>query len=301
MIKFSTPTFGKKDAPGFLPADLKKNFAAYTGRKSRTDEQIAEMVNSLLAGGQKVPITVRRGFNGEAIPVTGHTRILAADIINSKGLRGYRINPDTGEKTEIQYSAETPFILTGLYNAMNELDAIFASFIENADRTALNDMDYALFIQVVSESTSMSDAAIAEKLGKKASYVSRLRTVLELDAETQKQLSNGTLKLDAALTAAKIEPSKRAAAVANAAAAAPNGKATASGIAKAAAALGAVTAKPMKRTDADVKNFIDKRLKQDAVSPFTQFLFGLKDFRAGVIDEAALDALADALQGVEVE
>ena len=301
MIKFSTPTYGKKDAPGFLPADLKKNFAAYTGRQTRTDEQIEEMVQSLLAGGQKVPITVRRGDNDEAIPVTGHTRILAADIINKKKLKGYRMDVATGKQTDMQYGPDNPLILNGVFQPMNAIDAIFASFVENADRNALTDTDYALFIQVASESTGMTDADIAKKLGKPASFISNRRKILELDVDSQRALASGDIKFDAVHTVKKIASKDRKAVLAKAKADAPKGRVTAAGIARAASAIGAAVAGPLKRTDADMKAYIDKSIEETVVGPLQKFFFGLKDFRAGTITELELDELRDALSESLVE
>lgn len=300
MIKFSTTTYGKKDAPGFLPADLKKNFAAYTGRKTRTDEQIEEMVQSLLAGGQKVPITVRRGDNDEAIPVTGHTRILAADIINKEQMKGYRIDVATGVQTDVQYNAKNPFILNGIFQPMNAVDAIFASFVENADRNELTDTDYALFIQVASESTGMTDADIAKKLGKPASFISNRRKILELDVDSQRALASGDIKFDAVHTVEKIASKDRKAVLAKAKADAPKGRVTAAGIARAAASMGAAVSGPIKRTDADMKAYIDKAI-EETVGPFQKFWFGMKDYRAGTITEAELDELRDALSESLVE
>ena len=77
-IKLSVETHGKKDVFAFDPRDLVKNFGAYTGRKERTDAQIDAMVETLLADGQIEPFLYRKGFDGEPIPITGHTRILAA-------------------------------------------------------------------------------------------------------------------------------------------------------------------------------------------------------------------------------
>jgi ParB-like chromosome segregation protein Spo0J len=292
MIKFSTETHGKKDAPRFLPADLKKNFAKYTGRVERTDAQIEDMVQSLLAGGQKVPITVRRGDNDKAIPVTGHTRILAADIINKKKMKGYRLDVATGVETEIQYGPDAPFLLDAMFQPMNETEALFSSFVENATRNGLTDMDYVLFLQVV-ENLGMTDADIARKIGKPASFISNRRKVLELDTESQRALAKGEIKFDAVHTLGKVASNKRKEVIATAKAA-NGGRATASGIAKAAAAIGAVTA-PIKRSDADVKAYIDKSIEETVVGPFQKFLFGLKDYRAGTISEAELDELRDAV------
>jgi hypothetical protein len=300
MIKFSTETYGKKDAPRFLPADLKKNFAKYTGRVTRTDEQIEDMVQSLLAGGQKVPITVRRGDGEKAVPVTGHTRILAADIINKKKLKGWRLDLATGTETEIAYGPDNPFLLDAMFQPMNEAEALFASFIENATRKDLTDTDYVLFLQVV-EPCGLTDAQIAKKLGKPASFISNRRKVLELDVDSQKELATGGMKFDAVHTVAKIATKDRKAVIAKAKADSPNGRATASGIAKAASAIGAAVSGPIKRTDADVKKWIDETIENTPAGPAQKFLFGLKDYRAGVIDSDELNELFLAVYEVEVE
>lgn len=304
MIKFSTPTYGKKDAPGFLPADLKQNFASYTGRKVRTADQIKEMAQSLLANGQEVPITVRKGYKGEAIPVTGHTRILAADLINQNEMVGYRIDAATGQKTEIKYGAENPFVLTAIVRTMNETDALFASFVENADRNKLTAADYAQFLQIASESTKMTDGQIAKKLGKQPSFISNIRKFLTLDVETQREVLAGDVKFNTAVDIlTKVDPAKRAEVVERAKAN-NGGKATGAALARAVAEVGADTAAPIKRTDADVKRYIDEKIDETTEKPefaaIRAFLFGLKDYRAGAVTKDELDALFSALAVEEV-
>ena len=286
---------GKTDVYKFNPLQLVKRFAKFTGRKQRTPEAIEAMIQSLLVMGQEVAFTYRKGFDNGPIPVTGHTRILAAAAISERGL--------TSPKTGITYSVKEPFLLRGEYREMNEVEAMFHTFTENdpASRTALNDVDVAYFIQVVSETTGLTDSAIAEKLGKPASWVSQHREVLTLDFATQQKLITGELKFGAVSTVAGINPDDREKVLAQAKAD-NKGKLTTPAIVKAARKLKADTAnKPLKRTDADWKQYLEGQLTTRVPSAFSRYLFGIQDFRNGVIDEIELNALGDALEAaVEV-
>lgn len=288
MLKTSTPTFGKIDCPKFVASDLIPNFASYTGRKSRTAKEIRDMASSLLANGQKVPITLRKGDLGEAIPMTGHTRILAADLITRECMTGNRFDIDGTVIGTVTYGPENPFKLVGMIESkMSATDAIFASFVENLDRNSLKAEDYALFFETA-KSLGMNDAAIAKKLGKKASFVSNLRKYMNLDEATKTEVANGTVKFDAAhriLT--RIDETNRAAVIAKAKEDG-NGKATATGIARAAAALGVAVQGTLKRTDADVRSamntFIDETEAMPSMDAARKLLFAFKDFQGGVID-----------------
>jgi ParB-like chromosome segregation protein Spo0J len=286
-------THGKKDELGFNPLELVPNFSAFTGRKERTEDAIQKMIASFLLHGQEQAFLYRKGFAGNPIPVTGHTRILAAARITSEGMTDAKGNT---------YSPDNPFVVYGTYRQMNELEAVIHTFVENDpdSRTPINDVDIAFLIRTLSENYGITDADIASKLGKPASFVSNHRKVLDLDPETQAALAAGTIKFDAAInTVLKIEPAKRKAAIASAQAASPNGRASASAIAKAASDLGATVAAPLKRTDADVKRWIDKTIEATPVGAAQAFLFAVKDFRAGIISEIELDAKFAALSEVE--
>lgn len=298
-LKIATNTYGKRDGHGFLPSDLIGNFSSYTGRKARTEEQIDKMVQSLLHVGQENNFLYRKGFKGEAIPVSGHTRILAAARINERGLVGKRFDTEGNPVGEVKYGPDNPFIIYGTYRQMTAEEALFHTFAENDDetRTPLNEVDIAHFILIASETLGLTDAKIAERLGKQPSWISNRRKLLELDPATQKQVATGDLAVNAAVAAAAVDPNKRQDVIKAAQAKSPKGKATAAAIAEAARELGADTNRKLTRTDAEFKAWLRKKLEEVEVGPVQAFLFGILDFRAGTIDETELDEKLAALTG----
>jgi hypothetical protein len=290
-LKLANKTSGKKDEYGFLPSELIPRFAAFTGRKERTPEQIKAIAESFLLNGQEQAFTYRKSFDGYAIPITGHTRILAGQYITDNGLT---------DNKGIQYGPENPFIVYGTYRQMNELEAVIHTFVENDPdtRTPPNDVDIAFLIRTLGENFGITDALIAEKLGKPASWVSNHRKLLDLDADTQNEIIAGTVKFNGALTAAAIDPKIRKQAIAKAKADG-GGKASASGIATAAreltAAAGTAPTKALSRTDAEFKAWVKEAIEANAVGPKQAFLFAIRDFRAGTINAAELTAVFDAI------
>ena len=234
MLVLSTPTYGKQDAPKFRASDLIPNFAAYTGRAQRTEQQIEDMVTSLLNHGQEQAFLFRKGFQDQAIPVTGHTRILAADRITKRRLRG-----TAGGAVEVQFGPETPFLLMGTYRQMNEFEALIHTFTENDpdSRTPLNDMDYAFLIRTMNESFGVPDAEIATKLKKPASWVSTHRTLLNLEPEIQDKVRTGEMPFSHAQAIAKVAPEDRSTVLTKMAT--EGGKVTAERITQTAVAVGA--------------------------------------------------------------
>lgn len=294
-LKVAVKTYGKRDGHGFLPSDLIPNFAPYTGRKERTEASIEKMVASLLALGQQNNFVYRKGFNGEPIPVSGHTRIIAANLINERRLVGKVFDNEGNVTGEVQYGPDNPFVIYGTYKRMNDVEAMFATFAENDDetRTPLTDVDIAMFIKTVSETTGLSDAKIAERLGKLPTWVSMHRKILDLDLDTQRMVASGEMNLSTAVTAAAVEPAKRQAVIRKAKN--DNGKITAAGVAAAARELGADTNRKLTRSDTEFKNWVKAKLEELEVGPVQAFLFGILDFRAGTIDTATLDNLLAAL------
>ena len=291
-------TFGKKDGLGFNPSDLVPRFAKFTGRKDRTEAQIDAMVKSLLQHGQEQNFLYRKDqFTGEPIPVTGHTRILAGDKINRCRMVG---------ANGAQYSLKNPFILYGTFRAMNELDAVIHTFVENDDatRTPLNDVDYALLISTLSETFALKDADIAAKLGKDAGWVSLHRVVLELDPDTQEALRNGSLKFNAAVgPVAKIEPKERKRVITRAQEK-NKGRATAPGITRAAKELGVKTSAPLANTTADLKRVLRGQMAETEPGPLRDVYSGILDYLSGAETEAGLqskcESLREALSAVPV-
>jgi ParB-like chromosome segregation protein Spo0J len=294
MVKFTTPTAGKADSPKFVPAELIPNFAAYTGRQDRTAASIQEKVDSLLANGQLNSILVRKGFDGSAIPVTGHTRILAAHRINTERLVGRKLDVVTGNVIETQYGPENPFVLRADYTTMNETDAIFASLVENIARTEITDMDYILFLKSI-ESLNLTDTQIAQRLGVPTPFITNRRKAISLDAKTQKALASGTVKFDAALNGlGTIAPEARES-VLNAVLAA-GAKPTTANLKDEARKQGVTMANAV-RTDKDVRNLINSLLVEGTLSegPVRDLFFAIADFKSGMTTAEDVTAKAQAL------
>jgi uncharacterized protein with PIN domain len=287
MIKLNVSTYGKKDALGFLPADLLANLPKFTGRKDRTEEQIEAMVVSLLEEGQINDLTYRISFDRKPILITGVTRTLAADRINKEGLT------DSKGRT---YSNEEPFILSAVCKNVSELDALFQTFRENDGdtRTSMTKTDEIEFVTVLNQNYGLTVQQISEKLRKDLAWVTNRLKVVSLDAATLAKLDSGEIKLDTAVALTDIEPEFRAAAVdaANTA----DGKVTAAGVAEAARKLGAKTGKAIKRSEKQVKDWMKAKINEAPESPAAVLLTALLSYRAGI---ATLDDLDEAYAAVQ--
>jgi hypothetical protein len=298
MIKLTVPTFGKKDALGFRASDLLANLPAFTGRKDRTEEQIQNMVTSLLTEGQIEDVVYRINFDRKPVLVAGVTRALAAERITKQGLT---------DAKGFTYNEENPFILTGRCKNFKQgkegdLEALFVTWFENsaATRTPMTEVDQAEFINVLSENFGLNDTQIAEKLRLKTQRVAALKRILLLDSTTQAKLAAGEISFDTAMTAVEIAPEAREAAFATAKTT-KAGKVTAAGLAAAAREQGAKTSKSLKRSAKEENAWLKKAIETTAVGPVQSFLFAFVDFKKGVITEADLDAALANLSGEEVE
>jgi len=291
MIKTSVPTFGKTDAIKFRPSDLIPFLPAFTGRKQRTEEQIDAMVESLLNEGQIQPIVYRIGFGRNPIIIAGTTRVLAADRINSQGLTDSKGNT---------YSQENPFVLSAVCKNVNDLEALILTFMENSGdtRTPVNELDEAEFVRILGENYGLSDADIAKKLRKQSAWVSARKKVLTLDVDTQAALVAGKIDFNTALTALDIAPEDRKTVFENAATT-KSGKVTAPALAAAARATGATTSKSLKRSEKEWNTWLKSAIDNTAAGPVQAFLFGIMDFKKGVIGTDELNALLSTLEGNE--
>lgn len=284
-LKLSVQTYGNRDVFGFSPIDLVSHFSSFTGRSERSQEAIDAMAVSLLKFGQEQPFPFRKDFAGNPVPIGGHTRILGALKITNECM-----TDDAG----VQYSPENPFRVYGFYRQMNDMEAVIHTFVENDDptRTPLNDVDHALLIRVLSENYGLTDADIAVKLGKNASWVAKHKLVLELDHGTQAMVAAGDLSLDAAvMVVAAIEPSQRPAVIERAKAS-NNGKATSAAIRQASTELGATTHGKLKRTHADLKQWIGDMKMEFVPGPGQDFFHGITNYLAGEITADELTELA---------
>jgi hypothetical protein len=277
--KFATQTYGKKDSYGFVAADLIPNFAAYTGRATRTEDQIEKMVISLLRFGQEQDFTYRLDDDRNVVPITGHIRILAADRITKRKMKAIRVD-GKGEEYEVQFGPDNPFVLTGRLHSMNALEAVIHTFVENDGdtRTPTNDMDAALLIRTLSETFNLSDAEIAKQLNKLPSWVSTHKALLSADSDTQKAIGSGEMNFAQAQAALKV-PAKDRKKVIEAAKAKNGGKLTAAGINAAAREAGTSKAQTT-RSLAELK-LVLKPIADGATSPEKIRALAIWDFLAG--------------------
>lgn len=275
---FTVP-FKRGDVYTFLPSDLQ--LPEYTGRSERSAESINRMALSLVRDGQLQEVGVRRS-QGVPVVIFGTTRKLAADKVNSERLV-YDAQTDS-----LVVSNATEFIpikLRAKYFEVNDQEALLMTFKENDEdtRTPVSAVDIAQGIRFMSDRYGWTDGEIAKKLGKTAAYISQHRKVLELDAETQKALIDGSVKLNVAIgNIAAISPDQRPAVIAKVKAD-NNGKVTGPAVAKAAGALGVTVAKPLKKTAADFTNWLNETIEGTPVGAAQNFLYAIKDFQAGII------------------
>lgn len=216
-------------------------FSDFTGRKYGASEAaIQKMVDSILVDGQLQDIGVRKNFEGQAVVIFGHTRVLAIRRINELKL----VTPK--------------MLVRAVYFNCNEEEAAIMTLRENDDdtRTAITPIDLAFFIRQLETRYGYSDKDIAEKMQKKPSEISNLRKLLELDTPTQKRIASGEINLHTALALVKVAPEDRGA-VLSLAAEVPskNGKTkiTASKVAATARATNATVKGPIRRTVAELR------------------------------------------------
>jgi len=134
-----------------------------------SDQDVAEMMLSLLQDGQKSPICVRKIKNKLSV-VFGYRRSKAGIEIHDAGLRkGFKLRyelVDVDDKT-----------------------ALLANVIENNERRALTDIDHAHNIHLLRDTFGMQQQDIAKKLNKSNSWVSLTSKLLKLTAAQQKQVA----------------------------------------------------------------------------------------------------------------
>lgn len=295
MIKLNVPTYGKTDSIKLNPADLLETLPEFTGRADRTEEQIQAKVVSLLAVGQIHPVLYRVNDERKPVLITGVTRAIAADRITKQGLT---------DANGVTYGPENPFTLKAECKSaagnrpLSPLEALLLTFQENNgdNSSPMVLADEIAFVNILSaEPHNLTVQQISDKLHKDLAWVGNRLKVNALDPTTMKQLIDGEIKLDTAVTLTKLtDPKQRAAAVAGALAA--EGKVTAAGVAEAARNLGATLDRPVKRSDKQVNDWMKSKLTaENPESAVKAFLFAFYDFKKGVQTTEDLDAAYNAL------
>lgn len=150
--------------PRELEIDESKNGRRYS------DQDVGEMVLSLLQDGQKSPICVRKNDNGKLSLVFGFRRAKAGMEIHEAGLR---------KNFKLRYELVD----------VDDHTAFLSNVIENTERQGLTDIDHAHNIARLRDEFKMAQKDIATKLNRSNSWVSLTLKLLNLTAQQQKMVA----------------------------------------------------------------------------------------------------------------
>lgn len=149
-------------------------------RKTFCETGLREL-GQTMAGGQIDAVHVRR--NGlRYLLVHGQRRWMAAKVMGLETI--------------------SAIILAG--EAPDEAARLEAQLVSNIQREALNPIDLAVAIDRLIRLTGKPAGAVAARLGKSPSHVSKLITLLLLPAEVQERVAHGELALSTAYELAKV-------------------------------------------------------------------------------------------------
>jgi len=136
-------------------------------RKVINPEAIQELAASIESEGLLQPVTVRKLENSYEMIA---------------GERRWRAHEHLGRKT----------ILARVLSA-NDLSSATLSLIENLQREGLNPIDEAMGYYSLVHDFSLTQAKVAERVGKSRAYVTNLLRLLQLDQELREFLATGEL------------------------------------------------------------------------------------------------------------
>lgn len=132
------------------------------------DDDVSDMVLSLLEEGQKSPICVRRREDGAQEVIFGNRRVRAGIEILEGGLR---------DKFELRYEQVE----------VDDERAFSANVAENNARLELSEIDYAHIILRL-KSYNRSQADIAKRLNRSSAWVSKTLSLLKLTEQEQRMV-----------------------------------------------------------------------------------------------------------------
>ncbi|SEM83092.1 ParB/RepB/Spo0J family partition protein [Lihuaxuella thermophila] len=141
----------------------------YQPRKQFDDESLAELTESIRQHGVVQPLVVRKSIRGFEI-VAGERRFRAAKLAG----------------------------LTTVPVVVRELDddqMMEIALIENLQREDLNPMEIAHAYQKLMNHLSITQEALAERVGKSRPHVTNFLRLLQLPGEIQEDVSRGTLSM----------------------------------------------------------------------------------------------------------
>ena len=153
-------------------------------RKHFEQEGLEELAASLRALGLVQPITVQALPSGSYQIISGERRWRAAQLAGLKALPAYIRSTQEGELLEL-------------------------ALIENIQREDLNAIEIALAYQQLIEQHSLTQAKLAERVGKKRVTISNYIRLLQLPAEIQLGLTQRLIDMGHARALLQVEDTER--------------------------------------------------------------------------------------------
>ena len=153
-------------------------------RTAFDDESLQELASSIAQLGVIQPITLKRRANGKYIIISGERRWRASQIAGLETLPAY-------------------------IREVDDEDLHAMALVENIQRQDLNAIEIALGMQRLVEECGLTQAAMAEKVGKKRSTVSNYLRLLSLPSEVQLALKEGMITVGHAKAIAGVSPDEQ--------------------------------------------------------------------------------------------
>ncbi|WP_261806625.1 ParB/RepB/Spo0J family partition protein [Lapidilactobacillus luobeiensis] len=154
-------------------------------RKRFADESISELAETIAAHGLLQPIILREYQPQQYEIIAGERRFRAVQAL------AWRQIPAIVEQMDAQESAEM-------------------AVIENLQREDLNSIDEAYAYQNLLEINGLTQAQLAERVGKSQSYIANKLRLLKLPEEAQQALANGQISPRHGRALLKLGPTEQA-------------------------------------------------------------------------------------------
>jgi len=162
-------------------ADIERS--PYQPRRDFREEELKELADSLKNNGLVQPPTVRRNASGHYELIAGERRIRAAQLIGWSKIR----------VTLIEADDQTAAVMTTT---------------ENLQREDLNPIEEAVSYRTLQEKFNLTQAEVAEKVGKGRATVANSTRLLELPEEVRLLVAGGVLSVGHAKVLLSIEDEK---------------------------------------------------------------------------------------------
>jgi len=155
----------------------------YQPRRTFTEENLAELAESIKQHGVIQPVTVRRRGDRYEL-VVGERRLRAAKLAGLKEIPAF-------------------------VRDMGDVELMEISIIENLQREDLNAIEEALAIKQLQESLNYTQERLAQRLGKSRPYVANALRLLTLPKAVIENVSRGTLSAGHARAVLAVPESQR--------------------------------------------------------------------------------------------